>query len=606
MSLTVFWTVHHYYATHEILNNPPQPPGMLSDFVVAHSSDEFTAINNTNSSNIITGNNGTAGTKRLSDLTQLTSSQQTKQAKFMPQAENQQIDQLMRVSLLKQGHRSMPSLVNFKISPYTRISQNLNQCGAILSTRNSLHEIIYWENHPDDFNQLSQLFNPDQRYLTFEPPVDSFQSQRQVLEHMVVLAFALGRTLVLPPRQGMRDGTLLSYSDFFDLHGMVQTFKGLKIVSTDEFLQYVAMPGYLRAPNGMPHLPPYHRLNWDSAPDMGLLYEYLRTVGTMPMEWDPQKCIIGFRGDQMQKHMKRIIKKVDGRKMPTPLDFQGKPTPVAAPDIERLREFLAERTTICPGELHVNSVVLHFPTTTERKSLVQAPFYSFFFFDNWQQDLLVKRMIRDHLRYNDIIVCAAARIIDWLRVNVGHYDAMHIRGPAYEDSHSDVNTNPEWIVHDMQKYIPKGSSVYIATDHSDKSWFQPLRKDYQLYFASDFAGVFDSLLPWYKEMVEQLICARGRNFVGTYYSSFSAYINRLRGYLSERDNPDADGEVATSYYASPVNMQKDMKTYRALRRPFTMREWPTAWRDINHGVPPPPKTAEPPKQTQNTLRLKGI
>jgi len=92
-------------------------------------------------------------------------------------------------------------------------------------------------------------------------------------------------------------------------------------------------------------------------------------------------------------------------------------------------------------------------------------------------------------------------------------------------------------------------------------------------------------------MVEQLICARSRTFVGTYYSTFSAYTNRLRGYYSQRDQLEGNenGEIM-SYYASPVSIKKDMKLYKALRRPFYTREFPTAWRDINNGVPPPTKT----------------
>jgi hypothetical protein len=136
---------------------------------------------------------------------------------------------------------------------------------------------------------------------------------------------------------------------------------------------------------------------------------------------------------------------------------------------------LPPRLNVC--DPHTDALVLHIPTTSEGKSLLLAPFYSFFFFD--------------------------------------------IRGPSFEDAHSDVNTNPAWIAHDIAKYIPKGATLYIATDYADAAWFDPLREQYRLYFASDFKGVFDSLLPWYREMVEQLICARSQTFVGTYYSSFS-------------------------------------------------------------------------------------
>jgi hypothetical protein len=534
------------------------------------------------------------------------------EAKFKPEAANQQIDKLMRVNIRQdqQGgaqnkqHLLPPrkqeevssSVVDYKLNGYIEMSDNLKQCSSILANPNSVKELVYWETHEHDYGQLSQWYNnAESRYLTFEPDTGGFTSQRMVLEQVIALAYALGRTLVLPPRQGMRDGTLLSYDDFFDLRSnLSQKYKGLRIVTMEEFLQYVGLPGYLRNAQGMASLPPWNRVNWDSAGDIGMLYDYLRTVGTVPLDWNPQKCIIGYREDQLKKSLNRIYKRTDGRKPPSPLDFQGKATPVTAPEVERLREFLAERQQVCTT--HQDSVVLHIPTTAEGKSLLHAPFYSFFFFDDYHQDLLVKRMIRDHVRYNDVIVCAAARIIDWLRLHGGVYDAIHIRGPSYEDLHSDVNTNPEWIIHEISKYIPKGTTLYIATDHADPSYFDPLREQYKLYFAADFKGVFDSLLPWYLEMVEQFICSRSRTFVGTYYSTFSAYTNRLRGYYSQRDELEGyeDGMIQ-SFYSSPVSVKKDMKLYKSLRKPLTMREFPIAWRDINHGVAAPAAKKAAPK-----------
>ena len=631
-----------------------QQPQMLADFVIAASfKDSMVTMQeleaNSTSTSATTGITSSLAAqqqqqqqqrRQLLNVTTITSQQDgASEAKFKPENPSQQIDKLLRVNLYQnQQKQKMPVLPsqqkdhqsrqqqqqsvvvnNFQQNEFIQISDTLEQCANILSNPNSLKELVYWEHHPQDFSQLplQQWYNNNDattdststsnsnNYLTFEPDTGGFSSQRMVLEHMIALAYALGRTLVLPPRQGMRDGTLLSYEDYFDLREAQQNYKGLTIITMEEFLGFVAIPGYLDPTtttdttaqgSGGGGVPPFQRTNWDSAADIGTLYQYLRTVGTVPFDWDPQTCILGYRPDQLKKDLKRIWKRIDGRPPPLALDFQGKPTSVKAPAIERLREFLAERRQVCNP--HTDALVLHIPTTAQGKSLLFAPFYSFFFFDDYHDDLLVKRMIRDYVRYNDVIVCAAARIVDWLRTRGGSgsggiYDAMHIRGPSFEDAHSDVNTNPAWIIHDIAKYIPKGATLYIATDHTtDMTWFDPLRDHYKLYFASDFKGVFDSMMPWYLEMVEQLICARSRTFVGTYYSAFSGYTNRLRGYYSERDygdtttttdTDDTDGAIQ-SYYASPVTVKKDMRLYRALRKPLWMREFPTAWRDLNQDV----------------------
>ena len=63
----------------------------------------------------------------------------------------------------------------------------------------------------------------------------------------------------------------------------------------------------------------------------------------------------------------------------------------------------------------------------------------YYIFKDWKQDLWSKRFVRDHLRYVDEIMCAAARVVEAVREharknkqhnasqNEGIYDAMHVR-----------------------------------------------------------------------------------------------------------------------------------------------------------------------------------
>jgi len=560
----------------------------------------------------------------MMDITHLSLTEKgAPEAKFLPQPANQIISQLVTVQIpQKDAHQRPPPVVSKTMaSPFQpKLSLSLEQCAAVLYNKNSLMELVYWETHPEDYKLQSPLsYQSDQRFLTFELPMTGFSAQRRALEHMVILSFSLGRTLVLPPRQGMFDGTLMGSLDYFDISSNPM-FKGVHIISMEEFLQRIAP--FLAAQQTQL----FGRNNWDGAEDIQTLYQYLRTTGTIPTSWDPERCFIGYSFEQLSKLIARIMKRVDGRAHPTPWDFQGKPKPVKAPELERLREFMAERRQICShGKnkekdfLYPNEILLHIPAPAEPKngnennknsqissSVMEVPFYTFFFQDNSAQDLVLKRMVRDSLRYNDVIVCAAARIVDWFRYNVGHYHALHIRHPSYEDKfHSEVHAQPEWILHDVQKYLPHGSHIYIATDYysyddgpddvKDKNWFAPLQKKYQLYFSSDFRGVLEHHLPnHYTEMVEQLICARAEIFVGTWKSSFSSYIHRLRGYYSplikDEDTNEEEGSLNNSFYASPVAQQQEMSVYQAIRRPFNEREFPIAWRDIDHDVAVPKQT----------------
>merc|ERR1712232_478594 len=59
--------------------------------------------------------------------------------------------------------------------------------------------------------------------------------------------------------------------------------------------------------------------------------------------------------------------------------------------------------------------VVHFKMINENFERLLLPFQAFFFFEDWKQDLRVKRFVRDHMRYRDEIICAAARIVEEIR-----------------------------------------------------------------------------------------------------------------------------------------------------------------------------------------------
>eukprot|EP01042_Synura_sphagnicola_P024101 gene24101-30804_t len=37
-------------------------------------------------------------------------------------------------------------------------------------------------------------------------------------------------------------------------------------------------------------------------------------------------------------------------------------------------------------------------------------------------------------------------------------------------------------------------------------------------------------------MIDQVVCVRGEQFIGTWFSTFSGYITRMRGYLGYKDS----------------------------------------------------------------------
>ena len=82
-----------------------------------------------------------------------------------------------------------------------------------------------------------------------------------------------------------------------------------------------------------------------------------------------------------------------------------------------------------------------------------------------------------------------------------------------------------------------------------------------------------------------MIASRGRTFVGTYYSTFTGYINRVRAYHAMQDKSEGyqKGEIQ-SYYFIPVNRQDAMRKYAPIGGAIFAREFPIAWRDIDHDI----------------------
>ena len=69
-------------------------------------------------------------------------------------------------------------------------------------------------------------------------------------------------------------------------------------------------------------------------------------------------------------------------------------------------------------------------------------------------------------------------------------------------------------------------------------------------------------------MVESIVCSRAIVFAGTYYSTFTGYIHRLRGYHGLAEN---------TYYHSNHELLA-LKKQKSIGHGF-FREWRAGWTD---------------------------
>jgi hypothetical protein len=186
-------------------------------------------------------------------------------------------------------------------------------------------------------------------------------------------------------------------------------------------------------------------------------------------------------------------------------------------------------------------------------------------------------------------VCAAARIVQAVRERSrqrgqdGIYDSFHIRRGDFQYKKTRVEASE---IYDMSKdQIPEGTTVYVGTDERRKDFFADMAKHYDLVFMDDHMDLLKGMDRNLFGMVDQLVVSRGRTFFGCWFSTFTGYINRIRGYHSDKDHaPGYELGILDSYhYALAVN--KDMlRSYWPIKRAFYAREFPAAWRHLDADV----------------------
>ena len=181
-----------------------------------------------------------------------------------------------------------------------------------------------------------------------------------------MLAHSTGRTLVLPPKKVLNhEKGSHSFDDFFDLDAINTFQEGVAIITMDEFLAKEVRAGHVCRHNGTTNDcgKVHHKDHWyrDNPTD---LYTLLESVGHVP-QWnsDPPTCALAVPGS-----------KRGGTK--------GHP---------------ANDVPLCT--YNSTAKLLHL------SNRILSPHYSFVVFEDEQQDLFAKRLVRNFLHYNDDIVC---------------------------------------------------------------------------------------------------------------------------------------------------------------------------------------------------------
>ena len=477
-------------------------------------------------------------------------------------------------------------------------------------------EMIWWQDISSDAQYRSPFFNENKaQYLTFEPDTAGFNNARMGMEIAIVLAAATGRTLVLPPDSGIAAlKGRFTVNSFFPLQSLLKEHSavGLEIISMDEFLRREGEAGNLKdTTSGEVRKPPADRLDWtkQTRKEQGCLWEYLRSVGNNP-RWSHENCVLAIPASPSARDFNALkelelelerkgwneVSQEAREKM-----YRGNATSVDASPFDRLREMVDTRKRLCIYDRGLaGSKLVHI------SNRLLTHFYTFLFFQDWKADVYYKRYVRDHVRYTDDIMCAAARVVNAVRKKArkadpsntdGVFDTMHIRRGDFEEWYDVGGLSADDYYDQSRSKLTKGSTIFIATDEKDKSFFDIFKEHYEVYFLDDFKDLLIGIDYHYFGMIDQVVAAKGRVFFGSFQSTFSGYANRIRGYYSTFNMlPGYEDGGTQSYYFAAADHQASLRTwakaevadvmthYTNIAQPVWEREFPVSWRDIDKGI----------------------
>ena len=216
-------------------------------------------------------------------------------------------------------------------------------------------------------------------------------------------------------------------------------------------------------------------------------------------------------------------------------------TPSEAAHAEATEHCGEKRTPTFYNQTLASLDILHFPSHQKEFRLL-THFYNMLFFSDPVDAHYYKRFVRDYLHYHDSIYCAAGKIVQAVQMEGvargfpvdeeggGGYSAMHIRRGDLQYKRVKIPAI-EWYENTKEVWQEK-EILYMATDERNKTFFDDLAVHYDLRFLDDYwdlAGL-GNLDPNYMGMIDTIVASRGRAFAGTFFSTFTGYINRLRGY----------------------------------------------------------------------------
>ena len=433
-------------------------------------------------------------------------------------------------------------------------------------------DYIYWndpqgirdQNFQSPFAEQSDL-GQKRRYLTFEPDPGGWNNIRMSMEIIFTLAATTGRTLVLPPKApfyllGTGEKNARSFGSFYDVSKDAFQ-KEVEVISMEEFFEREVFSKQKDGKNlfGFLNETEIQSLKDSEVSKLCLyrtgaknhcetMYKHLRNAGYQPPLEAGENCFIFdedvFHGNEVKESLKERVTRFCGPER-TPVYYN--------------------KTIHEPELIHWDASKVDARKGGHR---LLNHFYAFLFYSDPVVDNHYKRFVRDFLHYKDSLFCAAGKVINAINREAKEWSTLHVRRGDLQ--YKEVKISGEEWYENLKDIWNEGELLFIATDERNKTFFDPIKEHHEVRFLDDYWDVakLGEIDPYFLSMVDTIVASHGRTFAGTWFSTFTGYINRMRGYLGY--------SIKDSWYGY-LPRKGIVRDYKYPSGNYGAREFPIGW-----------------------------
>ncbi len=177
--------------------------------------------------------------------------------------------------------------------------------------------------------------------------------------------------------------------------------------------------------------------------------------------------------------------------------------------------------------------------------------YDFFFrMDLKDRQKILYKFIFDSIKINGNIIKSVIKIYNYYNLN--DYNATHIRSNDFQQFNNLQKLKINDITDLIKKNFNNSKRLFIITDHHTIEDITNHFSNYKIITNKDIYKKF-TIEHKYHGLVESLLCVLANEFIGSEMSTFTFYIQILRGYMSKYYDHINDNLMYTTTINPKIN-----------------------------------------------------